>query len=87
MQLVCLHIYMYKSLPVWQQLQIKRISYYYVENGFVEVHELKVKYHLLSLLSSSQIIRVVIGNEGVPYCVGEWSSNLVEHIDVDPVHG
>jgi len=50
-------------------------------------YELKVKYQLLSLLSSSQIIRVVIGNEGVPYCVREWSSNPVGHIEVDPVHG
>jgi len=50
-------------------------------------HELKVKYQILSLLSSPQIMRVVIGNEGVPYCVGEWSSNPVEHIEVDPVHG
>ena len=62
-------------------------EFHIVENGFVEVYELNVKYQLLSLLSSSQIIRVVIGNEGVPYCVGEWSSNLVEHIELDPVHG
>ena len=53
----------------------------------MDIYKLKVKYQLLSLLSSSQIIRVVIGNEGVPYCVGEWSSNPVGHIEVDPVRG
>ena len=34
-----------------------------------------------------QILRYVIDGDGGPYCVGEWTSNPVGHIEVDPVHG
>ena len=34
-----------------------------------------------------QILRLEIDGSGDPYCVGQWTSNPVGHIEVDPVHG
>ena len=51
----------------------------------VNLHEGSSLYSLSFLFP--QILRLEIDGSGDPYCVGQWTSNPVGHIEVDPVHG
>ena len=52
--------------------------------GIIKV--LKLVSYSLSFLFP-QILRLEIDGSRDPYCVGQWTSNPVGHIEVAPVHG